>query len=183
MSKILKFGIVVGDSDEEFFYNDSWCIESYPNYNRITVAPIKNQIDLMLDILKSFESPYWCLYELLMTRIKNEAGRYQCPYPMSYGDISEFVNKYKYFLETDGRHHMWLGSAKTKQLIVYDRRNIIYVYDDITKIAEYLKSKGFNENKISIPFPHTNLFNQENDVNEANILKHFEWFNITKRAG
>lgn len=180
MSKIFKFGIVVGDSDEEFFYNDSWCIESYPNYKRITVAPIKNQIDLMLDILKSFEPPYWCLYVLVVPRNENEEGRYQCPYPMSYVEISEFVNRYKKLLETDGRHHLWLASTKTKQLMVYDRHNIIYIYDDITKMAEYLKSKGFNENKISIPFPHVHHY-QEDDIKEADILKHWSWIRTPLR--
>ncbi len=174
MDKRFKFGIVVGDYEEEYFYNDSWSIETYPNYQRITVAPIKNQIDLMLEILKSFEPPYWCLYVLIVPRNENEAGRYQCPYPMSYEEISEFVNKYKNLLETDGRHHLWLGSANTKQLMVYDRHNIIYIYDDIIKMAEYLKSKGFHENKISIPFPHVHYY-QGNDINEADILKHWNW--------
>ena len=96
---------------------------------------------------------------------------------MSYEEISEFVNKYKNLLETDGRHHLWLGSANTKQLMVYDRHNIIYIYDDITKVAEYLKSKGFHENKVSIPFPHVHYYQdyQGNDINEANILKHWNW--------
>lgn len=180
MNEKFKFGIVVGDSEEEFFYNDSWCIETYPNYQRIAVAPIKKQIDLMMDILKSFEPPLWCLYVLVVPKNENEAGRYQCPYPMSYEEISEFANKYKNLLETDGRHHLWLGSAKTKQLMVYDRHNIIYVYDDINKMAKYLKSKGFNENKISIPFPHVHFY-QDNDINETDILKHWEWIRTPLR--
>ena len=106
----------------------------------------------MLDILKSFEPPYWCLYVLVVPRNENETGRYQCPYPMSYEEISEFVNKYKNLLETDGRHHFWVGSVSTKQLMVYDRHNIIYIYDEITKMAEYLKSRDFMKMKFLFHF-------------------------------
>jgi len=63
--------------------------------------------------------------------------------------------------------------------MVYDQHNIIYVYDDITKMAEYLKSKGFNENKISIPFPHVHHY-QEYDTNEDDLLKHWNWIRLER---
>lgn len=47
-------------------------------------------------------------------------------------------------------------------------------------MTEYLKSKGFNENKISIPFPHVHYY-QDNDINEADILKHWEWIRTPLR--
>jgi hypothetical protein len=175
MSNHFKFGVYTGEIDKEYFYNNTWCIEKYPNYESVTVAPKENQIEFMLDVLKNFEPPYWCLYVLLVSREDNEAGRYQCPYPMSYEEIYEFALKYKDYFETDGRHHIWMGSAKTKQLLVYDQHNVIYIYDDILKTSKYLKDKGFLEENIQFPVPHSHMYNVENDSFEIDIFKRWEW--------
>ena len=175
MGKSYKFGVFTGEMDKEFFYKDSWCIERYPNYERVTVAPQDNKIGFMLDILKNFEPPYWCLYVLLVSRVDNKPGRYQCPYPMPYNEIYDFGIKYKDYFEKDGRHHLWIGSAKTKQLAVYDRHNVIYIYDDILKTSQYLKDKGLTEESIQFPAPHTHMYNVENDKFEIDIMNHWEW--------
>ncbi len=168
-----KFGS--GEIDQEFHYENTWCIEKYPNYERITVAPRDNQINLMLDILSNFEPPYWCLYVLYVSRVENESGRYQCPYPLSFDETKDFAMKYKDFFETDGRHHLWLGSAKTKQLLVYDHHNVIYVYDELLNTRQYLKNKGFSEEKIEFPVPHAHMYNPDNDKFEIEIMNHWDW--------
>ncbi len=72
-------------------------------------------------------------------------------------------------------------SAKTKQLIVYDQHNIIYLYDDIQKMSKFLKTKGLNEGKISFPFPHVHYYNQVNDMYEENLLRHWNWLKTPLR--
>lgn len=175
MSHPFKFGYFNDHEDKEFFYNDIWCVEQYPQFERAVVAPSKNHIDLMLDIIKNFEPPYWCLYVLLVSRVGNEVGRYQCSHPKSYNELFDFVTKYKVYFETDGRHHIWLGSATSKQLLVYDHHNVIYIYDDIEKIKEYMKKVGFEEEDVQFPVPHTHMYNVENDEFEIDIMDYWEW--------
>lgn len=174
MKFLYKFGIIEDNSDKQFFYNNTWCVEKYPSYERIIVAPKDNQIKLMLDFLRNFEPPYWCLYILVISRIENEPARYQSPYPLDINEISNFVTKFKNFLETDGRHHIWVGSATTKQLLVYDHHNVIYIYDDIEKSSQYLK-KHFSMEPITFPVPHTHMYNADNDKLEKDIMNYWEW--------
>jgi hypothetical protein len=175
MGRYYKFGADKGGTEVEFFYNNIWCVEKYPDYERITIAPYDNQVELMLDILKSFPPPYWCLYVLIVSRTDQKCGRYQCPYPMVYNEIYNFGMKYKDYFETDGRHHIWMGSAKSKQLLVYDHHNVIYVYEDILNSSKYLREKSFIEETVKFPVPHMHNYNKSNDDKEISILKHYKW--------
>ncbi|TCT11619.1 hypothetical protein EDC18_1197 [Natranaerovirga pectinivora] len=49
-------------ADKEFNYSNLWCVEEYSNFKRVTVAPQKNHVNIMLDLLKEISSPYWILY-------------------------------------------------------------------------------------------------------------------------
>jgi hypothetical protein len=175
-----KFGALnTNNEDIKYEYNDSWYVEEYPNFKRMVIAPKENQIDLMLEVAKSFELPLAILYVLVVPRLDtNEPGRYQCPARLAYRDIEIFFNKFKEFFETDGRHHLWICSANNKgikQLLVYDRHNIIYVYDDINKITDMLEKKNFKKAEIKLPFPHMHMYNSENDIFEKEIMEYWDW--------
>jgi len=175
-----KFRTLNKDGTNEMFeYNDDYCIEEYTNYKRIVIAPKKNQMNLMLEIAKGFEQPLGILYVLVVPRVdSNESGRYQSPYPLEFEEVEVFCNKFKEFLESDGRHHFWIASINSKginQLLVYDKHNVIYVYDDIDKITNFLKKKNFNDMKVKFPVPHTHMYNAENDMFEKEILEYFNW--------
>ncbi|GAA0182117.1 hypothetical protein SH2C18_45500 [Clostridium sediminicola] len=178
-----KFGTIKKDNEDiKYEYNDIWCLEEYPNFKRIVIAPKENQIDLMLEIAKSFESPLAILYVLVVSRMDtNTLGRYQCPFPLEYKDVDKLCNSFREFFETDGRHHLWICSANSKgikQILVYDNHNVIYVYDDINKIKELLKRKGFKEEEVRFPVPHTHMYNSENDIFEKEILEYWEWIHF-----
>lgn len=175
-----KFGALNRNNEDiKYEYNDSWYVEEYPNFKRIVIAPKENQIDLMLEIAKSFELPLAILYVLVVPRVDtNEPGRYQCPYHLPYKDVDIFFNKFRKFFETDGRHHLWICSANKKgikQLLVYDRHNVIYVYDDINKITDMLEEKNFKKAVNKLPFPHMHMYNPENDIFEKEIMEYWDW--------
>ena len=105
--KVYKFGIVKNDeTEEEFFYSDSWYLEDNPNYRRITIAPRDNHVRIMLDLLKEIKPPYWILYVLVIPRSDNKPGRYQCARPLSFEEISTLVIKFSEYFVKDGRHHI-----------------------------------------------------------------------------
>ena len=175
MSEYFKFGTYDNDIDTEYYYQNNWALEQYPNFKRIVVAPKDNQIELIQNIIRDFEPPYYILYVLVVSRCDNEPGRYQCPYPLNDIEINNFSNKFKDYFETDGRHHIWIGSAKTKQLAVYDNHNIIYIYGDTHNIQQKFNNLGFKEEPVQIPAPHTHLYNVENDNYEIEVMDYCEW--------
>lgn len=175
-----KLGTLNKDGENiNYNYNGSWQLEKYPNFERIVVAPSKGHIDLMQEIAKSFELPLAILYVLTVPRVdSNKPGRYKCPTPLSYEDVEVFCNRFKEFIETDGRHDLWICSVNSKgirQMLVYDHHNVIYIYDDISKIKKLLKKKGLKETEVSFPYPHSHMYNPENDVFEKEIFDYWEW--------
>lgn len=170
-----KFGSVENDISNVYKYNNVWCFERLPNFNRIVAAPMDNHIELILDLLKNFEPPYYVLYVLVVSRTGKEVGRYQSIRPLSYDQIYKFFKAYASYFETDGRHNIWFKSAATKQLLVYDKHNVIYIYNDDLSAINLLKDKGFIEEEITFPFPHDHIYNNENDIHEDYLISKFGW--------
>ena len=168
-----KLGMV---DEIEFKYADIWCIEEYLNFSRGVAAPSGGHIDLMLQIAKTYPPPYWVLYILVVSRIGQELGRYQCPMPLSFSELEKFCQKYKDFFESDGRHHLWIASTLTNQFLVYDRHNVIYIYDNIDNIRNYFRKSLYDEMVVKFPEPHIHLYNEKNDVFELDIINYYEWF-------
>ena len=74
---------------------------------------------------------------------------------------SMILDKFNDYFEKDGRHHIWIGSIKTKQLAVYDNHNLIYIYGDVSKNQKKLNDLGFKEGAVKIPAPHSHRYNVE----------------------
>lgn len=170
-----KFGVLDNDDERIFEYPDIWCIQEYPNLTRGVVAPSNNQMELMLDMIKEFPPPYWVLYILVVSRVGQKPGRYQIPKPLSFDELENFCLEYKDFFESDGRHHLWIASAESGQMLIYDRHNIIYIYDNPDNIREYFDNSNFQEKEVEFPMPHIHFYNEENDRLELDLLNHFDW--------
>jgi hypothetical protein len=172
---LYKFGVLENNEKLEFRYPNIWCIEEYSSFSRGAAAPSKNQIELMLQLVKNYPPPYWVLYILVIPRVGQRPGRYQCPEPLSFEELEEFCLRYKDYFETDGRHHFWIASAQTNQMLVYDRHNVIYIYDAIDNIKDFFLKSNLDEKAFKFPKPHIHLYNRENDEFEVDIMKYFEW--------
>ncbi len=105
------------------------------------------------------------LYVLVVLRDYGEPGRYQSPEPLSKLDLLEFLNRFEKFLESDGRHHLWVKSIGEPDLLVYDRHNLIYAYGSLEKFQAILTTEGLAETpSIKIPSPHVHYYNQKYDA-------------------
>ena len=49
-----------------------------------------------------------------------DAARYEAPNEMSRQELLDFLAEYSEFLESDGRHHLWVANPE-EGTIVYDR--------------------------------------------------------------
>ena len=175
MNKAYKLGSLNEDKDIEYIYPNIWAKEDHGTWSRLTVAPSKNHIELILELLSKMKSPYGILYVLTVSRLGYECGRYQCVQPMTYQKVYELLNEYKTFFETDGRHHLWIASAVTDELIVYDNHNVLYLYNMDEYTVPLLASHEFSESTVKFPSPHTHMYNSLNDVYEDLIMTKYEW--------
>lgn len=141
----------------------------------IKISASKNQIDLLSDLLNDLEPPLYIMYVLVVSRTGQETGRYQSPIFGTKPELREFLKKYRDFFETDGRHHIWIGTIKNKGLLVYDQHNVVFAYGDLEKYKSRLLKNKYKEQNYSFPAPHVHSFHEENDKFEKSILSEYEW--------
>ena len=112
---------------------------------------------------------------LVVSRLNNEYARYESPQIETKQELAKFLNEYREYFETDGRHHVWVGTFDNSGLLIYDQHNVIFAYGQFDKYIEILEREGFIEQKFSFPYPHCHNFYDDNDKFEKSILNHWEW--------
>gem|GEM_PF-602993 len=143
--------------------------------NRVKIGVSHDQVDLLLKLVDELEPPYFLLYVLVVSRLNNQLGRYQSPALDSKQELQDFLIEFKEYLETDGRHQLWIGTTSNSGQLVYDKHNLLFAYGPIEKYRFVLDQLGFKEQAFSIDFPHYHNYHEENDKFEEAILDFYNW--------
>ncbi len=165
-------------SDNSFVNNEYGKVfetETTNAYQRLKIGADNKQIDLMLKLCENLNPPYFILYVLVVPRHGHEQGRYQSRPIENINEVRLFFNEYKDYLETDGRHHVWIGTVDNSGILIYDQHNVIFAYGSLEKYKRTLRTLGFHEKPFSFPVPHAHRFNTDNDQFEEKILQHWDW--------
>lgn len=173
-----KYKFAIPDSehnDINFDYGNIYKIEQTTSNKRLQIGPTGNQIDLILQLADNLNPPYFILYVLVVKRLSNEYGRYESPTIDTKEELRDFLIEYKEYLETDGRHHIWIGTYDNSGLLIYDQHNVIFAYGQLDNFINTLKLKGYKEKEFAFPFPHIHNFHEGNDIFEERILTHWDW--------
>jgi len=175
--EIFKFGILKNGNPVEFKYKNEYTAEKIDEVIRFIVTSNDNYIDLMLDLIKDEDDcDYSILYILVVPRCDNKEGRYEIEKSIKWTELKAFCDKYKNFLQKDGRHNFWIVNHNTGDLIVYDRHNVLYVYENLIYKMKILEDHGYkNVKKIFFPHPHSHHYNEENDKFENDLIKTNKW--------
>ena len=150
---------------------------------RLCIGPSVNHIDIMLDLAQTWTADWVILYVLLAPRAGNrEAGRYQSPAPLDFESVHAFCDRFRSFLESDGRHHFWLASRNGGTL-VYDNHQWIYAYGDLASYETVLRHHGLQPGKLSLPSPHSHHYHAEFDAEEDALMSYWDWTHSPLRDG
>jgi hypothetical protein len=180
VEEIFKFG-APNPEDQPWTYPNVWATEETTGGGqRIVIAPAHDQVEVLIQLLQAVDGPFGALYVLVIPRGQSEPGRYQSPYPQTADTMKSFLRDFKTFLEIDGRHHLWIASASTSDLLIYDRHNVIYAYGPSEEWKLLLSQSGMNE-VASIPFPspHSHHYHQSMDSEEHRMVAYWKW-NLTR---
>ncbi len=168
----VKFSIGdFGKSDIEFDYGNIF----EKTEGSIKISANKNQVELLSKLIENVNSPYYLLYVLVVSRTQKKLGRYQSPLFKNKEELIDFLTEYKDYFETDGRHHIWIGSTDNNGLIVYDQHNVIFAYGPLVQFEKTIKEFGYTEKEFGFPVPHCHSFHEENDKFEESIVKYYDW--------
>lgn len=162
--------------EQKYEYPDIWTIEKTTGPERLVLGVATNQIDCLLKLTNAMPEPFWLLYVLTVSRSGRLTGRYQSASPKTRDQVAEFLINFRSFLETDGRHSLWIGSEPGPELLVYEPHNKIYGYGPIEKFSSILSGEGLTLSpEITVPSPHSHHYHQAFDTEEDALMSHWEW--------
>ena len=171
-----KFGTLANDGrDVPFQYENVYDVEQTTGQPRLVIAPRHDHVSLIGELADYLREPYYLLYVLLVGRTGRDEGRYQSANPLAASDLRDFLSVHRPFLETDGRHHFWVGSETGDGLLVYDQHNVIYAYGPPSQFEQLLRQRGFRRGSVRFPAPHTHHYHASFDSAEDRLFADLEW--------
>jgi hypothetical protein len=181
---LYKFGAIPDGEEIAFEYSDVWAREELAAIDRLAIAPRREQVVLIQDLLSLMCPPFFVLYILAVPRGGSDTGRYQSASTKSSKDVEEFLVEFKPYLQLDGRHEVWVKSVHSSDQLVYDRHNVVYAYGDLPNFEAHLSNRGLTQvDAIQIPSPHVHYYHSAFDPEEVRILEYWSWIKSPLREG
>lgn len=172
---LIKFRSVDGESSHRHVYGNTWAFHSAKGIDRLIIAPEKNHVQLLIDLSMGWSGPRYLLYVLAYSRLgRHLPARYQSRPTLQHADVERFCSGFRNYLESDGRHHLWVGSVDNVGTVAYDNHNLIYAYGNLDAYKSVLAERGFKEGDCSIPENHAHNFHPANDYYEDKVMSR-EW--------
>ncbi len=142
---------------------------------RIVAEPDRDQIGLLIDLSRTLPAPFHLIYVALATRGLRPTGRYQSVQPLEREELEGFLSRFRAFLEQDGRHHLWVGSAAEPSTLVYDQHQLLLLYGRLDAYAPLLRAAGMGEGPVLQPEPHRHLVHESFDAAENELFGSRSW--------
>jgi hypothetical protein len=142
---------------------------------RIVAAPDRDQVGLLIDLSRTLPAPFHLIYVALATRGLRPTGRYQSQRPLTRDQLESFLAQHRDFLERDGRHHLWVGSAEEPSTLVYDQHQLLLLYGRLDAYAAVLRRAGMGEGPVLTPEPHRHLVHDAFDAAENALFGSMGW--------
>jgi len=170
--RLIKFGVPGAGSETVRYRYGDW----FETTDRMLIGPSGGQTSLLFELAGLWEHrSYWLLYVLLVGRTGRPEGRYQAPQLPGSGELRTFLEEFGPFLEQDGRHAFWIGSAAGEGTLVYDQHDVLFAYGDLAAYRRVLDRRGFVEQPFSYPDPHVHCYHAELDAVEERLFSRWEW--------
>jgi hypothetical protein len=148
--------------------------ETYSGGERLRLAVPANVRSVMRALSDRLPAPHQLLYVLHTPRGEGEAGRYQSEM-LPDGELRTLLSRFEDFLWADGRHDLWLRSAESGALIVWDRHNDVYCYGDLDRFEAELVQLGFEPGDPPPLGTHLHHYRVEFDGDAAALLAAQIW--------
>jgi hypothetical protein len=135
--------------------------------NAAAMLPEVKSLYVHLHDSPPFISPGW---EVLMFKVLE----HQSPL-LSRTQTQDFLRRFEAFFLADARYDLWVRSASSGGVIVWDRHNDLCVYGGLVDIADRLMQLGFQEGLPPSIGPHQHHYRREFDGEAAEVLSSFNW--------
>ena len=166
----------IGEDEQEFAHGDVFLRESIGGRERVVLGAARGHVDLLLDLARGVEGPYWVLFVLVLSRQGSaEIGRYQSERMVGYEELEGFLDRFRDFLERDGRHHLWVATDGGAQQFIYDHHQRIYAYGAVDLAESVARARGMTPGEADLCVPHSHHYHASFDEDEAALLAYWPW--------
>jgi hypothetical protein len=147
------------------------------------VAACESPVDLLLRLSRCLEGPLAVLYLLVEPAGDRPAGRYQSPAPIGRKPVVAFLERYREFLEGDGRHSLWIMTVDSQDKVIYDRHEVLFAYGPLKQYERILVAGGYEPGRLAVPLPHDHVTHDHFDLEEALLLDYWPWIPFPLEPG
>ena len=169
--------VKISDDFSELKYEKKYAVKEKSSGGRLMVTPDKGHVKMTLILLAGENKNHsYSIAYFLLESCQKAWGKYQSAKALSWDELENFCKKYTDYLETDARHNFGIRDNETKDTVIYDNHNVLYVFGNMEEKIEILENNGYKKvDKIVVPKPHSHFFYDENDDNELELIKNNEW--------
>ena len=179
----MKFG-TGSEQREPHRYHNVFERQRLPDgQERLRIGPSRGHVDLMIELVECLPEPLRLLYVLIAAGgDRHQRGRYEAASGVSFEDAETFLSDFGDFLQSDGRHHLWVASPG-HGTVIYDRHELLYAYGPIDRFVDVLRANGLHEGPLVIPTTHWHGCHPEFDEAQTRMLSRLQWVHSPLRAG
>lgn len=157
-------------------YGDYFFLQPFGDAQRLVIGPSLAHLQLMSRLAtRCLAPPYRLVYVLLTEQAGYQPGRYQSPNINTVDELREFLMGCLTFLESDARHHFWIGSADGTAVLVYDQHNVLFAYGPLQCLMTELFMADFRPGEFIFPSPHAHTISPKFDPDMERLLSQYEW--------
>jgi hypothetical protein len=141
-----KFGQVDADAEHvPHDYGNLYFEQSCGPTVRLVIGPTDGHVELLMELATEMQGePWYVLFVLVLSRRgAHLPGRYQSEPFETHAALAAFLSAFRGYFETDGRHHVWVGSPADGGNLVYDQHNAIFAYGPLERFKGILQARGF----------------------------------------
>lgn len=180
-----KFGSLDADGNSiDHDYSNRYFRQPCGNAQRLVIGASQDNVKLLDQLAKAFTTQrFYVLYVLLVSHAGRKPGRYQLPLIENHEDLQLFLWTFQNFFEGDGRHHVWIGSPDSNDLLVYDQHEVIFAYGDLDNFESILVENGFSVAEFWFPCPHVHSYDPANANAEDELMAYWYWQYFPLQAG
>jgi hypothetical protein len=165
-------------------YGDRYFRQPCGDSHRLVIGASGSNVKLLDQLATKFTiQQFYILYVLLLSHAGRPPGRYQSPLIANHEDLQLFIWTFQNFFERDGRHHVWIGSPNSPDLLIYDQHDVIFAYGNVGAFESVLRENGFTESEFWFPSPHVHSFDPANVNAEDELMAYFDWTYFELRDG
>lgn len=164
-----KFESLAGSRWQAHAYDRVYARATATGTPRLIIAASEEGSRTLLELASVLSGPFSLLYVLVVAR-GGVSGRYQSPW-LDRDELDAAVERFRTFLDSDGRHHLWIHSTPEAATLVYDRHNVIYAYGPLDAFVTVLQTAGYAEaDSLPFPTPHAHRYHAAFDEVQTELV-------------